>query len=127
MITTNEDDKTIVELSLISGVSKEEIEKVFIALQPHFAFKYCSNKAIHIPYVGNFLIRYRAEEITDEGKEAQVDAFFAPHPQVKRIVGQLKDIEKTGNFTELDVFTQLKKQIKQDFKTVITDEDFLER
>jgi hypothetical protein len=125
MITTEEDEKTIAELSLLSGVDATDVRKIFDSLQTQFCFKYTNNKRIHIPFVGSFLVRYRNDETTPDGKEAQVDAFYGPHPQIKRVVGQLKDIEKTGDYTNLDVFTNLKKQIKNDFKTTITSDDLL--
>lgn len=126
MISTNDDEKTITELSLITGIPTETIEKVFLGFQTQFTFKHTKNKSIKIPYIGSFLIRYKYDETTEEGKEAQVDAFFSPHPQVKRLIGQLNDIEKYGDYTKLDTFAILKKQIKQDFRTVITDDDRLE-
>lgn len=122
MIATNDDEKTIIELSLLSGIPVDVIEKLFVAFQIQFAFQYKNNKSIKIPFVGSFLVRYRGDSITDEGKEAQLDSFFAPHPQIAHLVGQLQDIEKTGNFKELDVLTQLKKLLKQDFKTKIDEE-----
>lgn len=122
MITTKEDLDTIQNISLISGVDVLEIEKVFQAFITEFTFKYTNNKQIHVPYIGRFLIRYRGEEITDEGKESQVDAFFSPHDQIKRVVGQLKDIEKTKDYTKLDTFVSLKKILKQDFKAHINDQ-----
>lgn len=125
MITTSDDEKTITELSLLTGISAEIIEKVFLGFQTQFVFKHTTNKSIKIPYIGSFLVRYKYDETTEEGKEAQVDAFFSPHPQVKRLIGQLNDIEKSGDFTKLDTFAILKKQIKQDFKTVIDEEESL--
>jgi len=123
MISTNDDEKTIAELSLLTGIPIDTIEKVFLGFQTQFTFKHTTNKSIKIPYIGSFLIRYKYDEVTEDGKEAQVDAFFSPHPQVKRLIGQLNDIKKSGDYTKLDTFAILKKQIKQDFRTVITDDD----
>jgi nucleoid DNA-binding protein len=119
MIVNKEDTQTIHEISLLCGVNEDDIESVFEAFLTQFVIKYSNNKRIHIPYIGNFLVKYRQDEETPKGREAQIDAFYAAHDEVKRLVGQLKDIEKTGNYTELDVFTNLKKIVKNDFKTVI--------
>ena len=89
MIVNKEDNQTIHEISLLSGVDKSDIEKVFEAFLTQFVINYSNSKRIHIPFIGNFLVKYR------------------------------EDNEKTGNYTELDVFTNLKKIIKKDFKTVV--------
>lgn len=123
MIIETEDEKTIQGISLISGISTDVIEKVFASFQTQFVLNYKKNKSIRIPYIGSFLVKFRKDEITSDGKEAQVDAFYAPHPQVKRLVGQLEDAEISKDYTKLDVFTFLKKIIKRDLKTIITDED----
>lgn len=119
MITNKEDNLAIHEISLLSGIDEEDVRLVFESFLTQFVIKYSNSKRIHIPFVGNFLVKYRQDEETPEGREAQIDAFYAAHDEVKRLVGQLKDIEKTGNYTELDVFTNLKKIVKNDFKTVV--------
>jgi hypothetical protein len=122
VITSNDDERTFIELSLLTGIPVEAVESLFAAFQIQFAINYNKNKSIKIPFVGSFLVRYRGESITDEGKEAQLDSFFAPHPQLVRLVGQLHDIEASGNFKELDVLSICKKILKQDFKTKIDDD-----
>jgi nucleoid DNA-binding protein len=122
MISTNEDEKTLAELSLITGISIDEIEEIFSAFLIQFTFKYANNKRIFIPYIGSFLVRYRNDLQTEEGMEAQLDAFFSPHDELKRIVGQMKDIESGGETTNLDTYNNLKKIIKNDFKTKLTEE-----
>lgn len=119
MIITQEDKISMHELSLLSGVDEIEIQKIFESFLIQFVIKYTKNKRIHIPFIGNFLVRYREDKETPQGREAQLDAFYAAHDEVRRLVGQLKDIEKSGNYTELDVFTNLKKIIKNDFKTIV--------
>jgi nucleoid DNA-binding protein len=126
MIISNDDNETIHNISLISGIKEEDIRTVFESFLIQFTLKYCSNKRIHIPFIGNFLVRYRADELTEEGKEALLDAFFSPHEEIKRIVGQLHDIEKTKDYLNIDVVTELKKILKQDFKTKISSDDHLE-
>lgn len=122
MITTNDDERTFTELNLLTGIPTEAIERLFSAFQIQFALNYKKNKSIRIPFVGSFLVRYRGDSITDEGKEAQLDSFFSPHPQLVRLVGQMHDVETTGNYKELDILSICKKILKQDFKTKIDDE-----
>jgi len=119
MIVNKEDTQTIHEISLLCGVDEDDIKSVFEAFLTQFVIKYSNNKRIHIPYIGNFLIRWREDKETSDGREAQIDAFYSAHDEVRRLVGQLKDIETTGNYTDLDVFENLKKVIKNDFKTIV--------
>lgn len=120
-MTTKEDTNAIHEISLLSGVDETDVRKVFESFLTQFVFKYTKNKRVHIPFIGNFLVRYREDVETESGREAQLDAFYAPHDQMRRLVGQLKDAEESGNYTEIDVFKNLKKLIKTDFKTTLED------
>ena len=112
-----DDDLTVVHsLSLLSGVDENDIQKVFEAFLLEFSFACTNNKPAHIPFIGNILVRYKEDIITNEGKEAVVDAFYAPHDEVKRLVGQLQDIADTNDFTQFDGFSIMKKILKNDFK-----------
>lgn len=119
MIITQEDKTTIHELSLLSGIDKFEIQKIFESFLIQFIIKYTKNKRVHIPFIGNFLVRHREDLETPQGREAQLDAFYAPHDEMKRIIGQLVDAELTKNYTSIDVATLLKKIVKNDFKTIV--------
>jgi len=124
MIIDNTDLKTISEISLISGVSTENIEKTMEALQSYLVFQYSKdNKRINIPYIGNIMIKYLDDVETPEGKEADLDIFFSPHSQLKHIIGQLKDIENSGDPKDLDVYKSIRKTIKRDFKTKLADDE----
>jgi len=124
LITTDEDTKAIHEISLLSGVDENVVQKIFDAFFIKFTFGYGNNKPIHVPYVGNFFVRFKKDETTLEGKEALVDAFYSPHDEVKRIAGQLKDISSTNEFTTFDGYIMLKKLIKNDFKLALGKETF---
>ena len=123
MITTSDDEKTITELSLISGISTDIIEKIFDAFLIQFVINYKNNKSINIPSIGSFLVKYREDIITQDGKEAQVDAFYAPHPQIKRLIGQLKDSESSKDFSKIDTVASIKKIVNKDFKTKIFEDE----
>lgn len=123
MITTNDDTEVITKLSLLSGIPVSTIEKLFSTLLLEFSLDYKKNKSIKIPYLGSFLVRYKGDISTLEGREAQVDAFFSPHDQIKRLVGQLNDVEKTKDYTSIDSYSFLSKLLKQDLKTVIEEEN----
>lgn len=124
MIIGEDDLKAIKEISLLSGVDENIVSQIFETFLIQFTFAYSSNKPVVIPFVGNIFVRYKDDEITSEGKEAIVDAFYAPHPEVKRVVGQLKDISTTNDFTSFDIFGMLKKIIKKDFQLSLEKEPF---
>ncbi|NTW90993.1 MAG: hypothetical protein HGA35_03550 [Erysipelotrichaceae bacterium] len=124
MQLSEEDKKAILQLSLISGINEQKIQEMFESFLILFTLDYSSRKSIRIPLVGNFLIKYRGEEITDEGREATVDAFYSPSDEVKRIIGQLVDIEETFDYTKLDTFKLLKRNINNDFKLNMEKETF---
>lgn len=124
MITKDEDVNMIHSLSLLSGVDENTIQKIFENFVIQFSFAFTAKKSFHIPYIGNIFVKYLGDKITDEGKEAEVNAFYAPHDEVKRIIGQLVDINETEDYTNYDVFTLLKRNIKNDFKLKLNEEPF---
>lgn len=124
MQISEEDKKAILQLSLISGIDELKIQEMFESFLILFTLDYSSRKSIRIPLVGNFLIKYRGDEITDKGREATVDAFYSPSTEVKRIIGQLVDIEETFDYTNLDTYKLLKRNINNDFKLNMNKETF---
>jgi hypothetical protein len=119
-----EDDKTTIEqLRLISGIDEDIIRRVFEAFILQFTFDFTNKKSIHIPFVGNFMVRYKGDKVDVDGKEAVLDAFYAPHDEIKRVVGQLVDAQTSENYSEVDSFNILKKILRIDFKTTIESED----
>jgi len=124
MQISEEDKKAILQLSLISGINEQKIQEVFESFLILFTLDYSARKSIRIPLVGNFLIKYTGEEITSSGREATVDAFYSPSTEVRRIIGQLVDIEETFDYANLDTFKLLKRNINNDFKLNLEKETF---
>jgi hypothetical protein len=124
MNLSEEDKKAILQISLISGIDENKIQEVFESFLILFTIDYSSKKSIRIPLLGNFFVRYTGENTTDMGREATVDAFYSPSDEVKRIIGQLVDIEETFDYTNLDTFKLLKKVINNDFKINLEKETF---
>jgi len=124
MSLSEEDKKAILQISLISGIDEHKIQEVFESFLILFMLDYYSKKSIRIPLLGNFLVRYTGENISDLGREATVDAFYNPSDEVKRIIGQLVDIEETFDYTNLDTFKLLKRIINNDFKINLEKEIF---
>jgi len=124
-VTLSEEDKrAILQISLISGIDEIKIQEMFESFLILFTLDYSSKKSIRIPLVGNFLIRYTGEDVSVEGREATVDAFYSPSSEVKRIIGQLVDIEETFDYSNLDTFKMLKRNINNDFKLNMEKETF---
>jgi len=123
-MTTSDDDRTITEISLISGVSTDDVQKVFEALTAHIVFDYSKdNYRINIPYTGNIMLRYVGDKSTPEGKEADIDVFFSPHSKLKQSIGQIHDIEENEEDPKnFNIFQMIRKIIKFDFKTKLSNE-----
>lgn len=123
---TEDDKQVITELALLSGLDENKVIQLFEAYLIYFSINYPEKKSNRIPLLGNFFIRYKEDKETENGKEAILDSFFSPSDQIRRLVGQLHDIEHSGNYTELDTFKILKQKLNRDFKLSIDDKDFLE-
>lgn len=124
MQLSDQDKKSILQLSLLSGISEIKIQEMFESFLILFTLDYSSRKPIRIPLIGDFLVRYKGDQITDEGREATVDAFFSASDEVKRIIGQLVDIKETCDYSNLDIFKILKRNINNDFKLNMNKEMF---
>lgn len=123
MDLSNEDVNAITQIALLSGVDENDVIKVFESFLILFTLDYKSKKSIHVPYVGNFLIKYKGDSITEDGREALVDAFYSPSDKLRRIIGQLADIEESKNPRELDTYKILKRMFNKDFKLKLEKED----
>ena len=122
MIVTTEDEKTIAELSLQSGVGEDTIKRVFESLQSFvFLQQAKESNRIHIPFLGNMKIINNGDIVSSGGKEADISVLFSPHAQLKRIIGQLADLDTMADPTDFEVYQMTKKDIKRDFKTKLVD------
>jgi len=123
---TSEDKQVITELALLSGEDENTVIKIFESYLIYITLNYQNKKNNRIPIIGSFYTRYERDENTEEGKEAVITSFFSPSDEIKRIIGQLHDIEKTGNCKELDTFQILRKKLNKDFKLIINDKGTIE-
>lgn len=122
----SEDKQVITELALLSGEDENTVIKIFESYLLYITLNYQNKKNNRIPMIGSFFVRYEKDETTLDGKEAVVTSFFSPSEEIKRIIGQLHDIEETGNCRELDTFQILRKKLAKDFKLVINDKGTIE-
>jgi hypothetical protein len=123
---TSEDKQVITELALLSGEDENIVIKIFESYLIYITLNYKNKKNNRIPMIGSFYARYENDETTPEGKEAVITSFFNPSNEIKRIVGQMHDIEESGNYNELDTFQILRKKLNKDFKLVINDKGTIE-
>lgn len=126
MNLTSEDKQVITELALLSGEDENTVIKIFESYLIYITLNYQNKKNNRIPMIGSFYTRYERDENTEEGKEAVITSFFNPSNEIKRIVGQLHDIEESGNCRELDTFQILKRKLSKDFKLIINDKGIIE-
>lgn len=91
------DQEIIEELRNLSGHSIESITEIFKFFSVYSCLCYINDEKIKIPFFGDFLLKYDGDEITAEGKEAQVTGFFSPHDELKRMVGQTEDAKNRND------------------------------
>lgn len=126
MNLTSEDKQVITELALLSGEDENTVIKIFESYLIYITLNYQNKKNNRIPMIGSFYTRYERDENTEEGKEAVITSFFSPSNEIRRIVGQMHDIEESGNCSELDTFQILKRKLSKDFKLIINDKGTIE-
>jgi len=108
---TDEEKLFIDEISALSGIQKEVIREVL-----EFIFIRCAEKiaqnpqrmnVIQIPHLGTIGIRYEKDVLLEDGSvDTELNTFFSPSQQLKRLVGDIVD-EK-----ESIVISLLKKKIE---------------
>lgn len=126
MNLTSEDKQVITELALLSGEDENTVIKIFESYLIYITLNYQNKKNNRIPMIGSFYTRYERDENTEEGKEAVITSFFSPSNEIRRIVGQMHDIEESRNCSELDTFQILKRKLSKDFKLIINDKGTIE-
>lgn len=112
MNTNEKDQEVLEELRIISGLNMEQVTEVLQAFSILVAMNYGEKEKIHIPFFGNFYLKYDGDEVTEEGREAKVTGFFSPHEFLKKVIGQIED-SKNGedSFSNNPLIEELKKKI----------------
>lgn len=121
MVSTIQDEDFIREVHLYSGVPEADVLSVFEAVMIKVYMDLKEGKKLYYPYFGEFKVNHDGDELTNMGKEAKVSMFYSLHPQMKRLVGQISDEEKTG-ITKNDAIDLLMKITKSDLRTKIEDD-----
>lgn len=95
-MTLTPQEKTMIELLRnISHENVERINNVLYALMVQGLMEYSEGKPMVIPYFGTFLIRFKGDKITSDGKkEAVLESFFDPAPYFKENIGAYEDFKK---------------------------------
>ena len=87
-------------LEIIRNLTHENIERInntLLGLMIHSLLNYTNGESVTIPYFGSFLIRYKGDVLTDDGKEAVLETFFDPSPYFRENIGCYEDFKKAKN------------------------------
>lgn len=83
----------IEEISTFSGYSsvtvQEILEETFLR-QLEFVM---NNERVHIPFLGNMLVKYKGDEYISGTRVAKIECFFSASDLFKRLVGDIQDGE----------------------------------
>ena len=92
---SKKDKEALYEIQLLSGRSLENTKDVFVGMLTWLVYRYCSGKEISFPLVGRFNIKYIEDELKEKGNQAILNMSVTPSPTFLRLIGQIKDGEKT--------------------------------
>lgn len=88
----NDDDKFIIDnLSVLTGLSFEQIKGVLEYLLLFQLTQYLDGKPLTIPYLGNLFIEYTGDEIIRGHTRAILKSEFHDSELLKRIIGEIED------------------------------------
>jgi len=96
----------------ISHENVERVHNVLNALMTCAIMNYTEGEPMVIPLFGSFLVKYRGDNLTKDGREAEIEVFFDPSPAFKQNIGayedfktsKIKDIRSIPIMKELEIF-----------------------
>lgn len=128
MKLTQKEIETINNIRNISHENIERIHNIFNALMTQALMNYTENEPMIIPGFGTFLVRYKGDDVSNQGKEAIIEVFFDPSPAFKENIGAYEDFKssKIKNINEIPIIKELEIKQTQALKMVLSDEVSLE-
>jgi hypothetical protein len=126
MKLTQKEQESIENIRNISHENVERIHSIFNALMTYSLMNYTENEPIVIPYFGSFLVKYRGDDITNDGREAKIEVYFDPSPSFKENIGAYEDFKSSKNkdITKIPIIRQL--AVEQTRALKLTMNDMLE-
>jgi len=118
--------KEIEVVNSIRNISHENIERihnVFNGLMTQALMNYAENEPILIPGFGTFLVRYKGDSITAQGREANIEVFFDASPSFKENIGAYEDFKKSKNkdMSKIPIIRQLEIEQAQSLRMTMND------
>ncbi len=83
------------KIHLLSGRSYEEVREVYEGFLYSMALAYLEKEPIYFPFFGEVEIRFIKDNITEDGRKAELDVTFTPNDFLKRVIGQIEDKEES--------------------------------
>lgn len=103
---SDEDRFMIDNLSILTGLTFEQIRQVFEFLLILQMSDYMEGKPVTIPYLGKLFIEYVKDELVRGHKRAVLDIKFEDSELLKRMIGETEDGENTTVLSVLKGFIE---------------------
>lgn len=87
-------------LEIIRNLTHENTKRInnfFLGLMTYALLNYTDNEPITVPYFGTFMIKYKGDKITEEGKEAILEGYFVPSEYMKENIGAYEDYKRSSS------------------------------
>lgn len=97
MKLSNKEKEALETLRNITHEPIEKINNILLGLMTYSLLNYTDKEAVTIPYFGTFLIKYKGDKITDNGREAMLESFFDPSDYLKENIGAYEDYKKSSS------------------------------
>ncbi len=123
MKLTPKELETVELLRNISHENQERIHNILKALMTIAIMNYTEGEPVVIPLFGSFLVRYKGDTLTNEGREAEVEVFFDPSPAFKQNIGAYEDFKsnKIKDLSLIPIIRELEIEQTQSLKMTLND------
>jgi hypothetical protein len=88
---TQEEKNALNLTRLIFGKNARDTKEFFESLGIQAVLAYSKGDKIIIPFIGEVILKYTGDELTDKGRVAKLETFFKPSPFLVRNAGQIAD------------------------------------
>jgi hypothetical protein len=78
-------------IRILFGKNAKDVKEFFESMGIHAVLSYSKGDRIVIPFIGEFVIKYIGDELTDKGRIAKVETAFTPSSFIIRNIGQIQD------------------------------------
>ncbi len=123
MKLTQKEIEVINSIRNLSHENVERIHNIFNALMTQALMNYTENEPMVIPGFGTFLVKYKGDEISSQGREAKIEVFFDPSPTFKENIGAYEDFKSSKNkdISMIPIIKELEIEQSQSLRMTMND------